>query len=497
MKKKLSIGSELYIFFIVTVLGVAIGTSFLAYRINSAQIDKYYKQVAYDSAKNFSALVDGDYLSRLRAAAETDEFQEIREAAEENDDEGPVREYLEKNGLWDQYVDARESLNRYLRNMEAIRYLYIVAVGDSDAKYDMYLLDDDENPIYETGYYEEREEEFEGFDGTTAIEPTISTGDWGWLCSAYAPVYDSQGNVVCTVGCDIGMDDVMAERHKALLYVVGAAVLLTVIVLFGAVILIRRNIIKPINSLTAEMKKFKPFVNAGYEEAGVADLELRRQDEIHELYDGIRSMQVNIVDYLNDMDALQKDKERAEEDIKDRDEKIGQISREVYRDTLTGVGNKAAYIRKVDELNKELAEGRAAGSAEMSLAIVMVDLNDLKRVNDDFGHNKGDQYINGCCKKICETFKHSPVFRIGGDEFVVILQGVDYGRRHASVAQLKNDFAASSCEETANPWERYSAAVGMAEMTPGERNIELIFRLADKAMYEDKEKYKKAHGSYR
>jgi nitrate/nitrite-specific signal transduction histidine kinase len=59
------------------------------------------------------------------------------------------------------------------------------------------------------------------------------------------------------------MDDVMAERHKALLYVLGAATLLTLIVLFGAVILIRSSVIRPVNLLTAEMKKFKPFVNAG------------------------------------------------------------------------------------------------------------------------------------------------------------------------------------------------------------------------------------------
>jgi diguanylate cyclase (GGDEF)-like protein len=256
-------------------------------------------------------------------------------------------------------------------------------------------------------------------------------------------------------------------------------------------------VIRPVNLLTAEMKKFKPFVNAGYGEAGVADLEFRRQNEIHELYDGIRSMQIKIVNYLNDMDALQKDKERAKEDIKDRDEKIGQISREAYRDTLTGVGNKAAYIRKVDELNMEFAAKKAGRSGIMDLAIVMVDLNDLKRVNDDFGHNRGDQYINGCCRMICEIFAHSPVFRIGGDEFVVILQGDDYKHRHAGVAQLKKYFASSSCDETANAWERYSAAVGMAEMTPDEKNIELVFRLADKAMYEDKEQYKKVHGSYR
>ena len=188
MKIKLSIGVKLYIFIIITVLAVAVGTAILAYTINANQIDRYYKQVAFDSAVNFSSFVDGDYLRKLRIAAETDEFQTLRESAEESDDEAAIQDYLEKNSLWEGYSETRGKLVRYLRNMTAIKYLYIVVCGDENAEYDMYLMDDDENPIYETGYYEEREPELRGLDLTQTVEPTISTGDWGWLCSAYAPV---------------------------------------------------------------------------------------------------------------------------------------------------------------------------------------------------------------------------------------------------------------------------------------------------------------------
>jgi len=59
----------------------------------------------------------------------------------------------------------------------------------------MYLLDDDENPLYETGYFEVRKAEFAGMDFYKGIPPVISNGDWGWLCSAYAPVYDAQSKV--------------------------------------------------------------------------------------------------------------------------------------------------------------------------------------------------------------------------------------------------------------------------------------------------------------
>ena len=86
MKAKFSIGVKLYIFIIITVLAVAIGTAILAYNINANQIDRYYKQVAFDSAVNFSSFVDGDYLRQLKEAAASEEFQSLREMAEENDD---------------------------------------------------------------------------------------------------------------------------------------------------------------------------------------------------------------------------------------------------------------------------------------------------------------------------------------------------------------------------------------------------------------------------
>ena len=53
-------------------------------------------------------------------------------------------------------------------------------------------------------------------------------------------------------------------------------------------------------------------------------------------------------------------------------------------------------------------------------------MNNLKTVNDTSGHNAGDELIRGACRIVCETFKHSPVFRVGGDEFAVISQKSDY-----------------------------------------------------------------------
>lgn len=174
-----------------------------------------------------------------------------------------------------------------------------------------------------------------------------------------------------------------------------------------------------------------------------------------------------------------------------RDEQIGQISKEAYKDALTGVGNKASYNIVVKKLNEEIAEGFTA------FAVVMVDMNDLKRINDEYGHKAGDLYIRGCCHMICESFKHSSVFRIGGDEFVVLVRGEDFPKRNTSVDELRTAFKNSFEKTDAEPWEKYSASVGIAEYAADDNSYELVFKRADSSMYEEKKAYKEKCGSYR
>ena len=487
-KKKFSIKKKMYIFVIITVLAMALGISIIAFLTGADQIDRYYKQNTADNARNFASMVDGDYLKKLREVAASDEFQELREEAEETENEKLIEDYLKKKGLWEEYSKIRDQITDYLSNMESIKYLYIIAHGDENALYDMYLVDDKDNPIYETGYYEEREEELLGMDITNLAEPTISHGDWGWLCSDFKPVYDSNGEAVCIVGCDVGMDDVMAERQKLLWILIIGAVVFTSIILAAAVLFINKSVVKPLNQMTTEMEKFTPSTD--YETAGVIDLDIKSSDEIGEIYHGIRDMQIHIVDYLNDVNALQEDKQKAEHDLKDKDEQIGLLSKETYTDPLTGVGSKAAYAKKLNELNEQIQQN----GESLEFAMVMVDMNNLKEINDEYGHRAGDQYLQGCCHMICEAFKHSPVYRIGGDEFVAVLGGPDYTDRKEKTDQLKADYEESSEKTDTSPWLRYSAAVGMAEYTPHDYSAEFVFRRADKAMYENKTKFKENHG---
>ena len=80
-KKCFSIGRKMYLFVIITVLASTFGTAGISHYINANQIDEYYKTLAYATAKNFGALADKEYLSRLKETAMSDEYQELRDRA--------------------------------------------------------------------------------------------------------------------------------------------------------------------------------------------------------------------------------------------------------------------------------------------------------------------------------------------------------------------------------------------------------------------------------
>lgn len=497
-KRRFSINKKLHLLVIVVVMLVSFGISMLAYFINVEQIDGYFKRMSFNSAENFAAFIDPDFLYKLRKTAETEEYQKIREVSEKTGDDSLVEKYLRSEGLWDEYSRTKKKMCTYLDNMDDIKYLYIIVLGDRNALYDMYLIDDYDNPLCRTGDYEDREPELIGVDTSKKIETILTNDKWGNLCCSYAPVYTDDGELVCHVGCDVNIEAVLLERKKYVILMALCSVAVTAVVLVIGILFINRFITKPIRTLISETKKFTPAKNVSYEEAGVLHMELKSMDEISDIYDTIRSNQMDVIDYLNDMSKLEKDKQQymtclkqAENDIKDKEELLGIMSREVYRDSLTHVGNKKAYIREIDEISGRITDGTA------EFAVAMVDVNDLKRINDEFGHKAGDTYIKGCCQIICDAFKHSPVFRIGGDEFVALLTGTDYQNRDRLLKEVRENFLKAYSDTGMPLYQRYSAAVGLAVFGPQDVTFEYVFRRADKAMYADKLSFKKKNGSYR
>ena len=161
---------------------------------------------------------------------------------------------------------------------------------------------------------------------------------------------------------------------------------------------------------------------------------------------------------------------------------IGDLRNLAFADALTHLRNKGAfdiYARKLDDEinNAEICPDVAVG---------VFDCDGLKSVNDHCGHEKGDIYLKNASKLICRVFKHSPVFRTGGDEFTVILQNEDF-LCHNELAREFAERCDNACKNAKAPWDKISVAMGIAVFDRAkDRNINGVIRRADRLMYENK-----------
>ena len=159
---------------------------------------------------------------------------------------------------------------------------------------------------------------------------------------------------------------------------------------------------------------------------------------------------------------------------------LGSVWDMASKDALTGVKNKHAYALAETELNNAIAAGKTP-----VFALAVCDVNGLKHVNDSKGHSAGDDYICCASQMIADVFPCSPVFRIGGDEFAVLVQGKDYDDRSELFRHLK---------EIASDNRRkglVTFAAGLAAFDPEQDQcVQDVFERADRAMYDNKKTYR-------
>lgn len=181
---------------------------------------------------------------------------------------------------------------------------------------------------------------------------------------------------------------------------------------------------------------------------------------------------------VNDVDV----QVRQEEEYARR---LAQAQSRAHIDALTGVKNKRAYLDAEGQLDRQIAEHR-----QPEFAITILDVNDLKRVNDSGGHQAGDQYLRTACNIVCTVFKHSPVFRVGGDEFAVISQGSDYAHIEELIGRM-GDHNAKALRTGG-----IVIACGMAKFD-NDVSVATVFERADLRMYQNKDDLKSGTGTTR
>ena len=146
-------------------------------------------------------------------------------------------------------------------------------------------------------------------------------------------------------------------------------------------------------------------------------------------------------------------------------------------DLMTGVKNRNTMNVVIDNL----VSGRK--KLKYPYSVIFVDLNGLKQVNDEKGHAAGDELLKTAAKILQKAFGKYDIFRVGGDEFMIIAKGLD---RQELTKKIK------SIKTMANEIENLYFAVGTHVAKEGE-DIRKVMRLADEKMYKDKKKFYEVH----
>lgn len=242
------------------------------------------------------------------------------------------------------------------------------------------------------------------------------------------------------------LKEINSTRRRLMFFSVLISLLILVFALL-VVYFVVRNFLRPLNDLTEASKK---LADGNFD----VTLSYNKDDEVGQLSKTFEVMSASIKRYYDHFHSL------------------------AYTDSMTGLNNKAAFDTARNVIESELRMKRA------SFTIVVMDVNNLKKINDSIGHEKGDLLLKHAALCMRQTFIGFPLYRIGGDEFCTILNNsnpqVLIEQLQATTAEMsRKDFSIFNCN--------YQIAAGSATYTrESDKTFNDVFNRADKAMYENK-----------
>ena len=172
-------------------------------------------------------------------------------------------------------------------------------------------------------------------------------------------------------------------------------------------------------------------------------------------------------------------KSQRQEQIKEQE--LGHAIQIVNTDQLTGVKSRYANVEMEEQMDKIISKNEAE-----EFAVVVFDLNGLKVINDTLGHEAGDEYIIQATRIIAKYFPNINIYRVGGDEFTVIIENDSYSKRDAMLEGFN-----LAMDENVKHNKFGVVSAGMSDYVPGvDTTIIQVFTRADREMYERKHQLK-------
>ena len=442
MKKKFNQTSEIIIIVAVFLLIVNATLGIVLTRQSCNAMRDLIEGRMLDISNTAASMLDGDVLRDLRA--------------EDVDTPG--------------YQAILKTLTYYQDNID-LKYIYCIRdMGNGNFTFSVDPTVEDPGEFGEPIVYTDAL--YAASLGQASVDDEPYTDSWGRFYSAYSPVYDSQRNVAGIVAVDFSAD--WYDRQVS--GQIRTIIIITVLSLsFGLSIVLmiasrsrkrNRSLMDELNRLSDGIEVLAKEIS---DEVNPEEIELLHDtetesssvDEVTVIGNKIRSLQT----YM----SLQ----------------INHVRSKAYRDGLTGLENRTAYNECIESLNRQIDNK----SAEFSVA--MFDVNDLKIINDQKGHDKGDEEIIKAADILKEAFPDERIFRIGGDEFVVIIS------HHGDMAEkLMKDCEALILNKSADHKQIMSS--GYAEYdTISDRTYQYTFNRADQMMYEHKKIYHETYDDRR
>jgi len=180
--------------------------------------------------------------------------------------------------------------------------------------------------------------------------------------------------------------------------------------------------------------------------------------------------------------------QRLKEEIANREELQARSQYLAYHDSLTGLGNRLLFKEQIEEALGDVSV------ASYPLAVLFVDLDGFKAVNDTLGHSVGDLLLKSIAVKIRDLLPSTDrIARLGGDEFGILQMSSSQPASSISLAEKIIEIA-SQTHSLEGHDVTVGASVGIAIAHPGEMNTESLLKCADLAMYSAKSD---GRGTYR
>lgn len=308
-------GATLVAALLLMVVAVAI-----SYNVYSGTIYDQYKTMTMNLAKTEAVSVHAEDVAVIRDAV----MQIYRNICEENGGVPDFENFDEQQ--WQEYYARYQSVEELPQYKSTLKLLQKISqankvnstyIGymDVETYYGVYLVDGSLNtdvcPVGTCDPFEEsnaREMKKGNYDFPAYI---TNYEEYGWLCSAGAGIYDQNGEVVGTACIDVSMDDIMKNRQEFLqnlcLVLVGITIVICLLILAG----INRILLVPVKSLSQAAALFvKDKESTKKTQTAISQLNIHTGDEIEELSESIKTMEMEINDYIDHLTEVTAEKER-------------------------------------------------------------------------------------------------------------------------------------------------------------------------------------------